>query len=127
MEQWRDCPGYEGLYKVSNLGNIYSVRHNKLIAGCLDHQGYPRFVACKDGERRTIKIHRLVALAFIPNPDSLPVVDHINGDRSDNRVENLRWVTHSENSNNLWMHRRIAELEARVSELEAIVQRNMPD
>lgn len=62
--------------------------------------GYYTFILCKDGKIRSLKAHRLVAEAFIPNEDNKPEIDHINTIRSDNRVENLRWATSKENSNN---------------------------
>ena len=66
----------------------------------LERTGYERITLYKDGNRRVERIHRLVAMTFIPNPENKPCIDHINTDRSDNRVENLRWVTHEENCNN---------------------------
>lgn len=79
MEIWKDVPGYVGLYQVSNYGNVKSILYNK---------------------RKTFSIHRLVAAAFIPNPNNKPCVDHIDGNRLNNHVDNLRWATHLENNNN---------------------------
>lgn len=66
----------------------------------LGSKGYSRFRLVYDGVRKTFEVHRLIALAFVPNPDNKPQVDHINGIRNDNRVENLRWVDCRENSSN---------------------------
>lgn len=112
-EIWRPIKGYEGLYEVSNLGRIKSVDRTVvykngrtyiykgqilLISKCT--KGYFRVELSKDNKRKYKYGHRLVAEAFIPNPDNKPCVDHINTDRSDNRVENLRWVTYTENNLN---------------------------
>lgn len=114
MEEWRDIKGYEGLYQVSNLGRIKSLNHYieatkghpQLYKGrLLKNWVHPKthYMVTdlfKDGIRKHVKTHRLVAEAFIPNPDNKPFIDHINRDRLDNRVENLRWVTKTENMNN---------------------------
>ena len=64
-----------------------------------DGKGYMKICLYKDGKRKTFKVHRLLAIAFIPNPQNKPFIDHINGIKHDNRLENLRWVTHQENMN----------------------------
>ena len=113
-EEWRDIQGFEGLYQVSNLGNIKSlprikyyvdgrIRHNNEKVISLTHKdGYTevRLHKPKDVKGRIYKVHILVAQAFVPNPENKPYIDHINTVRDDNRVENLRWVTHKENMNN---------------------------
>ena len=105
VEVWKDIEGYEGKYQVSNLGRVKSLRdsHGKyrelIMTGRNEGHGYLKVSLYKNGKSKGIKIHRLVALAFIPNPDNKHFVDHINGIRNDNRVENLRWVTHKENLN----------------------------
>lgn len=110
-EVWVDIKGYEGIYQISNLGRVRSldrwinhIRGEKIIKGKLlkpnNCKGYLSVDLCKDGKRNHIKIHRLVAEAFIPNPEDKPCVDHINTNPSDNRVENLRWVTYRENNLN---------------------------
>ena len=113
-EIWKDVDGYEGLYQVSNLGNIRSV--DRVVHGfhCFikfkgkdlklrhDKDGY-LVVHFRDAEHNRnclLKVHRLVALTFIPNNDLFrDSIDHINGKRDDNRVVNLRWCTISENAN----------------------------
>ena len=114
-EYWLDIPGYEGLYQASNLGNIRSIdryvvnKHGKSIfkkgkskePTLNPSNGYYQIMLYKNNEYKTWKVHRLIALTFIPNEDdSRNVVDHINTIRTDNRVENLRWVTSVENQNN---------------------------
>lgn len=113
-EEWRDIKGYEGLYQVSNKGRVRSIAHfieaikghPQLTRGkILNNWVHPqtRYVITdlyRDNIRKHVKTHRLVAEAFIPNPDNKPFIDHINRDRQDNRVENLQWVTKSENMRN---------------------------
>ena len=111
-EIWKDIDGYNGIYQVSNLGRIKSVarfrkgKNNSLvplpekIMKIQDRgRGY-LYVNFGMGCKHRKYIHRLVAEHFIPNPENKPEIDHINTDRTDNRVENLRWVTHKENMNN---------------------------
>lgn len=104
-EIWKDINGYEELYQVSNFGNVKSLNYRntdeeKILKNRKDKGGYLRVFLCKNKKRKYYLIHRLVALAFIPNPDNKPCIDHINTDRTDNRVCNLQWCSHKENSNN---------------------------
>lgn len=96
MEIWKDIEGYEGLYKVSNEGRVRSVRRNIILKPFIQ-RGYATVVFSVGNKRKTIRVHRLVAEAFIPNTQNKPEIDHMNCIRNDNRVENLRWVTHQEN------------------------------
>lgn len=96
MEIWKDVPEYVGLYKVSNYGNIK--RNDKILSS--SGKRYNKVTLFKNRIRKSINVHRLVALAFIPNPDNKPCVDHIDGNSFNNNVSNLRWVTPKENSNN---------------------------
>lgn len=112
IEIWKDIKGYEGLYQVSNMGRVKSLEKKlrgknngvrTLAEKCLKlktHLGYHTVNLYKDGKQKTFFVHILVADNFIPNPENKPCIDHINTIRSDNRVENLRWCTHKENSNN---------------------------
>lgn len=104
-ETWKDVKGYEGLYQVSGDGRVRRLpwlrcnRINYLHSTEDKRHGYCRVMLSKYGVSKRFLVHRLVAAAFIPNPDNKPCVDHINRNRSDNRVENLRWCTHKENNN----------------------------
>lgn len=101
MEEWKIIEGFEN-YSVSNKGNVKNNKRNKKLKPQIDDQGYKRVKLYLNGKPYCKQIHRLVALAFIPNPENKPCVDHIlpimNG--GTNEVENLRWVTWKENSNN---------------------------
>lgn len=98
-EEWRSVIDYEGLYEVSSCGQIKSLRKGALLT---PHKinGYYVVRLCKNGKMKNHKVHRLVAIAFIPNPENKAFVDHIDTNRSNNRVENLRWVTRQENYDN---------------------------
>jgi hypothetical protein len=95
-EEWKEIEGFE-YYSVSNLGNVYSEYSMKPVKTGTDRYGYKKVDLRKDKTRYTCRIHRPVALAFIPNPENKPFVDHINNIKTDNRIENLRWATVKEN------------------------------
>lgn len=96
-EQWRDVPGYEGFYQVSNQGQVRRTKSGRLLKPHNSGNGYLQAMLSKDNRRNYQLIHRLVALAFIPNPEGKPQVNHKNGVKSDNSVHNLEWCTMSEN------------------------------
>lgn len=99
MEEWKAIPGYEGLYEVSNKGNVRNVRRNTLLRLPKNNNRYIRVSLCKNGIKTGLTVHRLVAGAFIPNPDNLPEVNHKDEDKTNNRVENLEWCDHKYNMN----------------------------
>lgn len=101
-EVWKDVVGYEGIYKVSNFGNIKSYSrypHGKLLRGVKSTNGYYKVILCKDGEKSTIAVHRLVATAFLPNSDNLSQVNHKDENKLNNNVDNLEWCSASYNHN----------------------------
>lgn len=106
MEIWRDIEGYEGLYQVSSDGRVKSlekVNNNHLVKEKIlksgnNGMGYLFVVLSKEGKIKNYTIHRLVAQAFLPNPDNLPQVNHKDEDKSNNRVENLEWCTQQYNN-----------------------------
>lgn len=106
MEIWKDVVGYEGYYEVSNLGNVRSVtrkKKGKQLKPLARQHGYLAVQLWGNGGNkrgfRTFSIHRLVAEAFIPNPNSYPEINHINEIKTDNSVENLEWCTRKQNMN----------------------------
>ena len=103
-EIWKDIVGYEGLYQVSNYGRVRSLNYKrngtvKILKNNLMKTGYHRVNLYK-GKRKQFTIHRLVADTFLSNPEHKEFIDHINTIKTDNRVENLRFVTMTENNNN---------------------------
>ena len=109
-EKWKSIQGYEGQYEVSNLGKVKSVRRkvlngngyqkDRLLKPHINKGGYATVALCKDGKPKVFLVHRLVAIAFIPNPEGKPIVDHIDTNPLNNAVDNLRWCTQKENCNN---------------------------
>ena len=94
-----DVTGYEGLYKINKEGDVWSCYYKRLLKINMC-KGYKRIQLRKNNTRINYLIHRLISINFIPNPNNLPVVDHINRIKTDNRIENLRWVSRCENSQN---------------------------
>ena len=99
MEEWKNIIGYEGLYEVSNKGNVRNVRRNTLLKLSKNKYGYIQVYLYKNGIRKGFKVHRLVAQAFILNPDNLPQVNHRDENPGNNNVDNLEWCTHKYNVN----------------------------
>ena len=112
-EEWKDIPGWEGLYQASNLGRIKALQKSYVICNSATvhtkekllklkraYDGYLRVELNHSGKSKEYPVHRLVAMAFIENPENKPHIDHINTIKDDNRVENLRWVTPKENAAN---------------------------
>ncbi|NFG01740.1 hypothetical protein FCV36_05215 [Clostridium sporogenes] len=101
QEIWKDIKGYEGLYQVSNLGKVKSLITTQSrrigILKSYNHSGYRRINLYKNGKGKKYYIHRLVAKAFISNVNNYPEVNHIDGNKQNNRVENLEWCTSSQN------------------------------
>lgn len=111
-EEWRDIAGYEGKYMVSNTGKVKSLERTvwtgkgyyqtlpeRILKADKEGGGYYQVTLFKDGKRSRYKVHRLVAQAFIPNPDNLPCINHKDENKKNNCVQNLEWCTYKYNSN----------------------------
>lgn len=103
-EVWRDIPGYEGKYQVSNIGNVRSLHYrntNKAqrLNSVINEGGYNIVGLSKDGKSKQYKVHRLVAEAFIPNPNNYPIINHKDENKTNNVVWNLEWCTYEYNNN----------------------------
>ncbi len=111
IEKWKDIQGYEGMYQVSNMGRVKSleritkfknrdytrIEQEKILTPAKHHKGYLKAQLRKNGKNKAFFIHRLVAQSFIPNPENKSTVNHKNGIKTDNRVENLEWMSNQEN------------------------------
>lgn len=93
MENWKDIIGFEGLYQISDLGNVRSIRKNIIMKPKQDEQGYYRITL----KNKLYLIHRLVGIHFIPNPLNKRTINHLNGVKTDNTINNLEWATDAEN------------------------------
>lgn len=119
-EIFKDIEGYEGYYQISNLGRVKSLgkgnsnnsKEKILILG-KDGGGYAKTTLYKDGKQKIFKVHRLVAKAFIPNPNNLPCVNHRDENKNNNCVDNLEWCTIEYNNNYGTRKARIAEKESK--------------
>ena len=98
MEAWKDIRGFEGLYRVSNTGKVYSVRRNIILKPKTDRYGYYVVGMWKGKSKHHTTVHRLVADAFIDNPNGYNVVNHLDCDKKNNNVSNLEWTTVQKNT-----------------------------
>ena len=126
-EIWKEISGFEN-YQVSSFGRVKSLGNNKkrkekILKQNDDGDGYLHVKFCKDGKEQSFRVHRLVAQAFIPNPNNFPQVNHKDENKANNRVENLEWCTHEFNSNYGTRNQRISEANTNhPSKSKAVVQ-----
>ena len=93
----KDIAGYEGIYGITSCGKVWSYKRKKFLTPGVNNKGYLYVNLCKDGKVKKYKIHRLVAEAYLPNPNNLPQVDHIDGNKMHNYLNNLQWITNRDN------------------------------
>lgn len=108
-EVWKDIEGYEGLYQISNLGRVKRVTTGRILKGGKDKDGYLMVKLYKNNIRSNKKIHRLVAEAFIPNPENKPQVNHADENKTNNSLDNLEWMTAKENINHGTHNERVSK------------------
>ena len=99
MEEWKEIADFEGLYLISSFGRVKSIINNKILTPCIVRANGLVVGLMRNGKVEKRQVSRLVATAFIPNPDNKPCVDHIDGVRFHNFVDNLRWCSINENNN----------------------------
>ena len=114
QEEWRDIRGYEGLYQVSNLGRVKSLKdrygnYREKILTPGNNRGYLQVNLYKDGKRKTYRVHKLVAEVFIDNSNDYKEINHKDEDKTNNRVENLEWCDRKYNANYGTINKRISE------------------
>lgn len=101
----KDIKGYEGLYAITDEGQVYSYQNKRFLTPAKCGNGYLKVILCRGKEdHKNLMIHRLVAEAFIPNPDEKLTVNHIDGNKQNNVVSNLEWNTYSENLKHAYSH-----------------------
>lgn len=102
-EIWKPVVGYEGLYEVSSWGRVKDMKFNRVYKVDFSSNRHKMVVLTRGFESQQYMVHRLVAEAFIPNPEGLPIVNHIDGIKCHNNVENLEWVNHQQNTEHALM------------------------
>ena len=95
----KDIPGYEGLYGITKDGKIYNLKYKRFLKAASDKDGYLRINLSKNGQKVSYRVHRLVALTYIPNPNNYPIINHKDENKQNNNVSNLEWCTHKYNTN----------------------------
>lgn len=111
--EWKPVVGFEDYYLVSDNGQVWSLYRHKTLKSTIDKYGYEKVGLYADGKVYTRTVHRLVAQAFISNPNNLPTVNHINEDKTDNRVSNLEWASVADNDNHGTRNERMANTKSR--------------
>ena len=97
QEIWKDIPSYEGLYQISNYGNVKSIKRDKILKPQVNGRGYLSVGLSKNGKHKTFRLNRLVMITFVGYVEGKDQVNHIDGDKTNNRLDNLEWCTQSEN------------------------------
>lgn len=123
---WKPVPGYEGLYSVSSDGKVKSLfRYKKTLTPSVTRHGYETVELFSDGKSKRFLVHRLVALAFIPNPENLPQVNHKDENKRNNHVSNLEWVTAKQNMNHgTRLQRQLASIDYTTDARKILARKN---
>lgn len=108
-EIWKDVKGFEGVYQVSNNGRVRSLRRNIILRQGITRKGYKMVILCTNNIPKNYSIHRLVAEAFLPNPNNLHFVNHKDENKTNNCVDNLEWCTPEHNCNHGTRNERISK------------------
>ena len=124
METWKAIAGYEGIYEVSDQGRVKSLKHGKekILKPQKDTGGYLQVYLCKDGQKKTSLVHRLVAESFIQNPNNLETINHKDEDKTNNTVTNLEWMSQKDNLNYGTRNKRACEAKINHPSLSKKVQ-----
>lgn len=128
IEIWKDIKDYEGLYQVSNWGRVKSLgnggthKTSRILKSEKNTRGYLQVQLSKNGKRKWFFIHRLVAEVFLENPENLPQVNHIDEDKTNNRVENLEWCEHKYNMNYGTRNERISKTKINGKKSKKVLQ-----
>ena len=124
MEQWKEIAGYEGLYEVSDIGMVKSFKYGKerILKPGKNNKGYLQVCLSKDGKHKTLTVHRIVAEAFIPNPDNLDTVNHKDEDKTNNFASNLEWMSMKDNINYGTHSKRVGEANINHPKKSKVVQ-----
>lgn len=95
----KDIAGFEGLYAITTCGRVWSYRSNKFLKSYRNSNGYHQVSLCNKGQTKRLCVHKLVAEAYIPNPNNLPEANHLNENKDHNYIGNLEWISHKDNQN----------------------------
>lgn len=110
MEEFKDIKGFEGLYMIGSCGNVFSLLSNKILKPCKNNRGYLKVGLYKERKIYKFTLHRLVAMAFIPNPNNLPQINHKDEDKTNNCIFNLEWCDNEYNMNYGTRNKRLSQI-----------------
>lgn len=120
MEIWKPVKGYEGIYEISNLGNVRNLTTDTFKKSSKRIDGYYVVTLYKEGKQNTFLLHRLVGIAFIANKENKPQINHIDNNKANNNVSNLEWVTNSENQKHSYKNGKKPTINNKLNEQQVI-------
>lgn len=129
-EEWKDIPGYEGLYQASTLGRVkrlsgYQCKKERILNGTMNKDGYISVHLRKNGTEKCLKMHRVIAATFLENPLNKETVNHIDCDKTNNRLDNLEWATYKEQGEHAARHGRVNITEYQKNCVRAALQKRV--